>query len=178
MTLKFTKNNTKNGIIAMKMFMKLTIAMAASALTLPGIPVAAQAAASPIALTGDVKVVKVTTAEDGSERTELVEPNTIIPGDRLIFGTDYAHTGGDAVSNFIVTNPLPAAVRLAPDADAALEVSVDGGKTWGLLTALSVPGSDGTARPATHVDVTHVRWVLASIAPGAKGRLTYPAIIR
>jgi hypothetical protein len=95
-----------------------------------------------------------------------------------MFGTDYANNGTETVTNFTVTNPLPAAVRLAPDADPALDLSVDGGATWGVLNALKVANPDGTTRPATHADVTHVRWVLESIAPGAKGRLTYPAIIR
>lgn len=162
----------------MTTFKTITFALAAAAMALPGAAFATQAAASAIALTGDVKAVKVITAADGTETTELVEPNTIIPGDRLIFGTDYVHGGSEAVTNFTVTNPLPGAVRLAPDADPGLEVSVDGGKTWGVLAALTVSNSDGAARPATHTDVTHVRWVLASIDPGAKGRLTYPAIIR
>jgi hypothetical protein len=162
----------------MNIIIKMKLALIAVAMALPGVPLAAQSAASPIELTGDVKAVKVVTAADGSQTTDLVEPTTIIPGNRLIFGTDYAHTGNEAVTNFTVSNPLPAAVRLAPDADPALEVSVDGGKTWGALAALTVPDSEGAARPATHADVTHVRWVLDSIAPGAKGRLTYPAIIR
>jgi uncharacterized repeat protein (TIGR01451 family) len=156
----------------------LALAAAAGALALPAAPLAAQDGATPIALTGDVKRVKVVTDADGTERTELVEPATIVPGDRLVFGTDYANKGTEAVTNFTVTNPLPAAVRLAPDADPALEVSVDGGKSFGALAALTVANPDGTTRPATHADVTHVRWVLASIAPGASGRLTYPAIIR
>jgi uncharacterized repeat protein (TIGR01451 family) len=163
----------------MKSINTLMLALAAAAaLALPAAPIAAQNAASPIALSGDVKAVKLVTGADGKERTELVEPSTIVPGDRLLFGTEYANKGAEAVTNFTVTNPLPAAVRLAPDADAALEVSVDGGKTWGVLAALSATNSDGTKRPAAHADVTHVRWVLASIAPGASGRLTYPAIIR
>ena len=150
----------------------------AAALAVQGTPLAAQGSASPITLNGDVMAEKIVTAPDGSETTRLVAPTTIVPGDRLIFGTDYANNGAEAVSNFTVTNPLPAAVRLAPDADPALDVSVDGGKTWGSLAALSITNPDGTSRPATHADVTHVRWVLASIAPGTKGRLTYPAIIR
>lgn len=152
---------------------------AAAALATPAVPLAAQdQAASPIVLSGDVKAVKIVTDETGKERVELVEPGTIVPGDRLVFGTDYANRGKDAVTGFTVTNPLPAAVRLAPDADPALELSVDGGKTWGVLAALTIAEPDGTTRPATHADVTHVRWVLASIPPGASGRLTYPAIIR
>ena len=160
----------------MKTISKLVLACAAMAM--PVLPLAAQGDSSPITLSGDVKAVKTVTDADGKERTELVDPTTIIPGDRLVFGTDYANKGAEAVTNFVVTNPLPAAVRLAPDADPALELSVDGGKTWGVLATLTIANSDGTSRPATHADVTHVRWVLASIAPGASGRLTYPAIIR
>lgn len=152
------------------------LAMALS-VAIPAVPVAAQDNA-PVSLSGDVKAVKVITEADGTERTELVEPGVIVPGDRLVFGTDYANRSAQAVTNFVVTNPLPAAVRLAPDADAALEVSVDAGKTFGILSSLSVANADGSTRPATHADVTHVRWTIKSIAPGATGRVTYPAIIR
>jgi uncharacterized repeat protein (TIGR01451 family) len=164
----------------MKPISKLMFTLAAAAaLSLPAMPLAAQPAApSPIVLKGDVKAVKFVTDKDGKQQTQLVEPDTIVPGDRLVFGTDYANNGAAPVNNFIVTNPLPSAVRLAPDADPTLEVSVDAGKTWGPLAKLTVTTADGTTRPATHEDVTHVRWVLASIAPGASGRLTYPAIIR
>lgn len=162
----------------MTTFKTFTLALAATAMVLPGAGFAAQAAASPIVLTGDVKALKVTTEADGSERTDLVEPAAIVPGDRLIFGTEYAHDGDETVNDFTVTNPLPAAVRLAPDADPALDVSADGGKTWGRLAVVTVANADGTTRPATHADVTHVRWVLESVSPGAKGRLSYPAIIR
>lgn len=163
----------------MKPITKLFLACAAAAsLAVPTLPLAAQERPSPVVLAGDVKVVKTITEADGKQRIELVDPDTIVPGDRLVFGTDYANKGSEPVTGFTVTNPLPDAVRLAPDADPALDVSVDGGKTWGRLAALSVTSPDGTTRPATHADVTHVRWVLDSIAPGASGRLTYPAIIR
>lgn len=160
----------------MKIIAKIALSFAIALFSLA--PVHAQQSGSPITLNGDVKAVKVVTEADGKERIELVEPTTIVPGDRLVFGTDYANRGEDTVTNFVVTNPLPAAVRLAPDADPALEVSVDGGKAFGALATLTITSSDGTARPATHADVTHVRWVLATIPPGAAGRLTYPAIIR
>jgi uncharacterized repeat protein (TIGR01451 family) len=163
----------------MKSITKLFLAAAAAAsLAVPALPLAAQDRPSPVVLSGDVKVVKTITEADGKQRIELVDPVTIVPGDRLVFGTDYANQGDEAVTNFVVTNPLPEAVRLAPDADPALSVSVDGGKTWDKLAALTVANTDGTTRPATHADVTHVRWVLESIAPGSVGRLTYPAIIR
>lgn len=163
----------------MKLINKMVFAMAAAAvLAVPAMPLAAQSTPSPVTLNGDVKAVKTVTAPDGKESIELIEPNTVVPGDRLVFGTDYANKGAEPVTNFVVTNPLPAAVRLAPDADPALEVSVDGGKTYGVLAKLALPNADGTTRPATHADVTHLRWVLPSIAPGASGRLIYPAIVR
>jgi uncharacterized repeat protein (TIGR01451 family) len=162
----------------MKAMTKLMFACAAAAtFALPAMPLAAQGT-GPISLNGDVKAVKIVTDADGKERTELVEPGTIVPGDQLVFGTAYTNNSAEAVTGFTVTNPLPAAVRLAPDADPALDVSVDGGTTWGTIGTLTLTNADGTTRPANHADVTHVRWVLASIAPGASGRLTYPAIIR
>ncbi|WP_299192097.1 hypothetical protein [uncultured Erythrobacter sp.] len=139
---------------------------------------AAAFAQSPVTLSGDVKAVETSVDADGNETTQLVAPDVIVPGDRLVFGTDYANNGAEPVENFVVTNPLPTAVRLAPDAAADLTVSVDGGASWGTLAELSVTAEDGTSRAATHSDVTHVRWTLATIAPGDSGRLEYPAIIR
>jgi uncharacterized repeat protein (TIGR01451 family) len=132
----------------------------------------------PISLEGDVKLEKTVVDPDGKSRVELVAPDLIVPGDRLVFGTDYRNSGSETVANFVVTNPLPSAVRLAPDADPSLVVSVDGGKIWGVLSGLTVATEDGGARPADHADVTHVRWTLAMVAPGETGRLEFPAIIR
>ena len=131
-----------------------------------------------ISLSGSVMHEAVSFDASGKEVTKLVEPNTIVPGDRLIFGTDYNNGSDEAVDNFVVTNPLPPAVRLAPDADTTLIVSVDGGKSFGTLSQLSVIAEDGGSRPAIQADVTHVRWTLPSVAPGESGRLEYPAIIR
>lgn len=139
-------------------------------------PLAAQD--QPIALAGDVMVEKTVVDASGEARTELVKPDLVVPGDRLIFGTDYSNSGAETVTDFVVTNPLPDAVRLAPDADADLTVSVDGGESWGLLADLAVTSEDGTDRAATHSDVTHVRWTLAEVEPGKSGRVEYPAIIR
>lgn len=158
----------------------------ASAFVAMAAPLAAQdqvagetlGAKSPVTLSGDVLAVKTVTDANGDMRTEMVAPDLIVPGDRLVFGTDYANNGVEPVENFTVTNPLPAAVRLAPDAAAGLTVSVDGGQNWGTLSQLTVTDADGADRSASHGDVTHVRWTLASIAPGENGRLEYPAIIR
>ena len=158
----------------MRIFLILFISILATAAGTA--PLSAQDQA--ISLSGSVMHETVSLDASGKEVTELVEPNTIVPGDRLIFGTDYNNDSDEAVDNFVVTNPLPPAVRLAPDADTTLIVSVDGGKSFGTLSQLSVMAEDGGSRPADQADVTHVRWTLPSVAPGESGRLEYPAIIR
>jgi uncharacterized repeat protein (TIGR01451 family) len=159
-----------NNILMVKIWFALMLAVpfAATAQDQPG----------PITLNGDVKAVKVITEADGSERTELVELGVVVPGDRLVFRTSFLNTGNETVSNFDVTNPLHAAIRLSSEADPSLTVSVDGGDNWGLLTELTVMSKDGESRPASHSDVTHIRWTLGTIAPGESGTLEYPAIIR
>lgn len=159
--------------------MKKLVKIISAALIAVAVPNAAAFAQSqPITLEGDVKVVKQVIEEGGETRTELVEPDRAVPGDKLIFGTNYSNTGNVAVDDFVMTNPLPKAVRLAPEADPALVVSVDGGNTWGLLSELVVALAEGGSRAAVHSDVTHIRWTLDRVEPGETGRLEYPAIIR
>lgn len=141
------------------------------------VPVSAQAAPGQIALSGEVKLEKAVVA-NGRSQVVLVEPKVVVPGDHLLFTTGYTNQGAAAVQNFVVTNPLPAAVMLDGDAGAGAEVSVDGGKSWGKLAALTVADGKGGRRPAGSADVTHIRWTIPAIAPGASGKVQYHAIVR
>lgn len=116
--------------------------------------------------------------ENGREKHVMAEPKIVVPGDKLVFATAYRNTGSAAVNNFVVTNPIPAGVMLAPEGAASADVSVDGGKTWGKLMSLTVTGANGVKRAAQSSDVTHVRWTLAQVAPGASGTVSYHAIVR
>ena len=161
--------------------MKNITKMVAALLAVSSFPASGVAFAqqqSPVTLDGNVMAVETSVDEAGNTVRRLVEPNVIVPGDRLVFGTDYSNNGAEAVENFVITNAVPSAVRLAGDADPELTVSVDGGQSWGALSALSVATETGATRPARHDDVTHIRWTLASVAPGETGRVEYPAIIR
>ena len=137
-------------------------------------PAFAQAAPA-VALKGDVKVVRQVTA-NGKTAEKLEDPTQVLPGDRLVFTTHYSNSSDKAVDDFVVTNPLPAPVKLAKV--DSFEVSVDGGKTFGALAALKATGADGKIRAAELGDVTHVRWRVASIAPGASGEVKYFAEVR
>ena len=131
--------------------------------------------AQAVALKGDVKVVRQVT-ENGKTSEKLEEPNKVLPGDRLVFTTRYTNGGAQPATDFVVTNPLPAPVKLAKV--DSFEVSVDGGKSFGALPALKAAGADGKPRAAELADVTHVRWRVASIAPGASGEVKYFAEVR
>lgn len=135
------------------------------------------AAPGAVSLQGDVKLDKAV-VENGATRHVLVTPQKVVPGDRLVFSTNYKNNGGAPVENFVVTNPLPKGVTYANEGAAGSAVSVDGGKTWGALQSLKVMDGKGGLRPAQSNDVTHMRWTVAVIAPGATGAVSYHAVVR
>ncbi len=144
----------------------------AALVALPG----AAFAAGPVSLESGIKLDKVIT-ENGQTRHELVAPEKVVPGNHLVFVTQYRNTSDKPVDRFVVVNPVPNVVALEPAATDAYEVSVDGGKSWGALAALKVSVA-GESRAAQATDVTHVRWVIPVIAAGAGGVLEYHALVR
>ncbi len=157
-------NCTKFGLAA------LLVAASAAA------PVQAETAA-PLELVGYVKLEKVTTDPSGERRVEWVEPQVVVPGDKLIFGTQFTNRSQAPIESFVVSNPVPPSVSVA-QIDPAVLVSVDGGKTWAKLADLVIVEADGQRRAALPGDVTNIRWVLPAIAPGESGRLEFPVTVR
>lgn len=158
-------------------FNTIRLAVAASGLALVAAPVFAAPAAGQVSLQGDVKLDKTVIA-NGASTHVLVTPQKVVPGDHLVFSTAYHNNGSSAVDHFVVTNPLPKGVSYASEGTEASEVSIDGGKSWGQLAALTVADGKGGQRPAQATDVTHVRWTVAVIAPGATGQVSYHAVVR
>ena len=136
-------------------------------------------AANQVALQNHVFVERVTTDAAGRQRVRLEEPKVVVPGDRLVFVLNYRNAGGQPADRFVITNPLPSAVRFAGAGDTRPLVSVDGGRNWGTIEALSVPLSDGSRRPAQPADVTHVRWAFSKPIPaGGAGKLMFRGVVR
>ncbi len=140
-------------------------------------PLAVAAAAPAVQLSSTVMLEKVVTANGRSETT-LEKPGKVLPGDKLIFQTTYKNAGAQAATQFVVTNPVPAAVEWTGEASPGAVESVDGGKSYAPLAQLKVKGSNGAMRPAQPSDVTHIRWTMASIAPGASGLVKYRGMVR
>lgn len=136
-------------------------------------------AANQVALDNNVFVERVTTDAAGKERVLLEEPKIVVPGDRLVFVLNYRNAGAQPADKFVVTNPMPSAVRFAGTGNPDTMVSVDGGKAWGTLETLSVMQPDGTRRAAQPADVTHIRWAFQKPIPaGATGKLMFRGVVK
>lgn len=136
-------------------------------------------AATPVQLSSDVYVEKRIKRADGQSATILEKPNTVVPGDNLVFIVKYKNAGAAPANKFVVTNPLPAAVAFNGTSDGLEVVSVDGGKSWGFISSLRVGGINGQTRPALLADVTHIRWNLEqTLASGSEGKLIFRGIVK
>ncbi len=128
-----------------------------------------------VTLSGEVKVVKMEMSTSGNQEV-LVEPTSVLPGDRLVFTTRFTNNTSATVDNFVISNPLPKAIILTETGN--FDMSIDGGNTFAGLDMLMITEPDGTERPAELSDVTDIRWTIASIAPGGSGQVKYWAAVR
>jgi uncharacterized repeat protein (TIGR01451 family) len=149
--------------------------LAAVLLTVCAVPAGAAAQERPIKLQSDVKLVRQ--AQQG-DAPQLVEAEGVVPGDTLVFTTSYRNEGSSAVSDFVIVNPVPADLVLTDEAAAGTDVSVDGGAHWGRLGDLKIVKEDGEERAATIEDITHMRWVFASVAASEVGQVRFSARVR
>jgi hypothetical protein len=70
-------------------------------------------------------------------------------------------------------------VSFAGTESAGAVYAIDGGRTWGALTSLVVHNADGSSRPATLADVTHVQWRFARAIPaGNGGQLRFRGVVK
>lgn len=166
----------KRGVLSRAGLSLAGLPLAGLSMALP-FSAALAAPAQPIELKSDVKVERIVT-ENGQQRRILAEPKVVVPGDRLVIATLYRNIGGTPLKDFVVTTLVPQGVTLEPESVGTIEVSVDGGAAWGKLAALTVADGQGGKRPAEAGDITHLRWTLATVAPGGKGTLTYYAKVR
>lgn len=147
---------------------------------------AAAAPKAQVKLTSDIMVERVTVNAAGVETQTLKSPKEaiIVPGDKLVISLNFVNQSDQPATDFRATNPIPAAVQFIAAKEDWAELSVDGGKTWGDLSTLTiaVPASEtalASTRPAQAADVTHVRWSFKTpLAPGAKGTVSFRGSIK
>ncbi len=150
----------------------MVVAGATSAALVP----AAAHAAGGVQFASDVFVERFQPAPGGRTARILERADQLRPGDRVIFVVNWS---GRKDGGFTVTNPLPRTIAFAGGADGEQEVSVDGGRTWGALEALTVRDAYGRMRPAHPEDVTHLRWrIPTQLALAGNGQMTWRGVVR
>jgi len=132
-----------------------------------------------VALSSNVFVEREVTKADGRTGVVLEQPSRVVPGDELVFVLGYRNVGNKPANDFVVTNPLPKAVAFRETRNKNALLSVDGGRSWGQLTNLTVATADGSRRAARPEDVTHIRWKFNSaLASGSAGKLMFRGTVR
>jgi hypothetical protein len=165
-------------------FILLPVALLASTAALAQTVVRTQAAPTQTAAGGvgvsvEILAVKVITDAKGTKRNTLVAPTSVLPGTPLVISVTYKNGGARAATGFVINNPVSKGVTFTGVAETWAVVSIDGGKTFGALTALKGKNADGTSRAAVPQDVTAIRWTIPQpIAPGASGKVSFYAVVR
>ena len=125
-------------------------------------------------LSGQVYREIVARDGNGAVRRTLMPASRLTSGDRLVFVIRYSNLGSAPVGDYIVASPFPATVRYDDNPRQPVEVSVDGGRSWGRFAAVTRasmgPGADR---------VTNVRLRLrAAVQPGETGQMSYRGVVR
>ena len=128
-----------------------------------------------------VQKEEVVVDDAGERRTRLVDADTVIPGERVVYTITFRNIGAEPADNVVITNPISQALTYI-DGSAfgpgmAIEFSVDGGVTYAAAADLVVSEA-GVDRPARPDDFTHVRWVMQTeLAAGAQGMARFAAVL-
>lgn len=165
----------ESGVLGLVKMVTRSIVLGAGSAAALCAPMAAQAADA-VRFASDVFVERFVTAPGGGKSRILERADQLRQGDRVIFVVNWTALRR---SEFTVTNPMPRSVAFQRSVDGAEEVSVDGGRSWGRMEALTVRDPDGGVRSATPEDVTHLRWrVPGPLAQRGSGQLTYRGVVR
>lgn len=149
-------------------------ALAACAAALCMVP--AVAFAQDVAISSSILIESKVEA-GGTTKSEWVVAETVVPGDTIKLAVAYRNKNAEALTNFVITSPVPGAVRvkdIAPDH----VVSVDNGKTFDRFDKLRVADAQGNLVAAMPDQITHMRWVIETIAVDGTGSVDYLVTVR
>lgn len=140
-------------------------------------------AGSPITITSLVNELVQQVDANGQSRLVAVNPDRIVPGDRVMYTTNVTNNGGKASDNIVITNPIPQHVRYlggtAQGNNFTIVYSVDGGNQWGQPEQLRVRQADGQVRQAQPAEYTHIRWQYrAALQPAEAQQISFQAQLK
>lgn len=119
---------------------------------------------------------------DGQSHTQRVPATRVEPGSEVVYEVGYSNTGSEPMQ-VIITNPMPEDLvyqsYAARAVGAQIQVSVDGGRSFGPLEQQRARSDSGAPRAATARDITHVRWTTARpVKPGEAGYVSLRATVK
>ena len=128
-----------------------------------------------------VQKEEITVSESGERETRLVAPDTVVPGDSVIYTITFANISDESAENVVITNPVPENLTYIEGSafgpGTVIEFSVDGGQSYGAGDKLTVPDNGGS-RAAKAEDYTHLRWVMQNeLAAGSQGVASFRAVL-
>lgn len=120
--------------------------------------------------------------DDGKTVTQLVEAQSVVPGEKVVYTITFKNVGDAAAENVVITNPISESLTYvagsASNGSMQVEFSVDGGKTFAAASELRIFDND-VERPATTQDYSHVRWVMKDeLEVGAEGSASFAAVLQ
>ena len=117
----------------------------------------------------------------------LTAASEVEPGQVVEYALDYENTGANALKDIVVTGPVPSftsyiAQSARTQANAALQVSIDGGKKFEsepvkrIVTDASGKKVEKIITPGQY---THVRWIMNQpLTAGEKQHFAYRSLVK
>ncbi len=161
-------------------WMSALVGLVVAAVPLPAQQVTPAAAARPFALT----VQNLTAQADVAQRRRA--DDRARPGDVLRYRLMFTNRSGRPVRRVILDNPIPAGLLFDPAsvrssrADARVEYSIDGGRSWSPQPMEEVVvGGNTLRRPAPPERFSNVRWTVdGQVAPQGLVTAEFQAQVR
>jgi uncharacterized repeat protein (TIGR01451 family) len=134
---------------------------------------------SALALTAEQTVEREIVVKnlDGTESVTREAAETMIPGESVVYSINYYNDLDKAAQNVVLVMPVPSELALiegsADIPGAETTYSADGGQSFALRENVVVKLEDNSTRAADTSDITHIKWIVASINPDQSGSLSF-----
>ena len=117
----------------------------------------------------------------GAKTTRLVPVKAAAPGEILEYVLSYSNEGDEPATNAVIEDPIPKGTTFlantATGENAEITFSSDGGKTFAqavkLTYELRLAGGGVERRVITPAEYTNIRWTVARVEPGGRGKVSF-----
>ena len=114
---------------------------------------------------------------DGTETVRRESADTVIPGENIVYSINYYNDLDKPAENVVLVMPVPSELMLiegSANADGVQTTySADGGKSFADRENVVVTSADSATRAAGANDITHIKWIVATITPDQRGSLSF-----